>query len=78
MPPVGALLKTVPRGPGFGNARFVRTLFERAMGRQALRLTTTDSLIDPQALRLLLPQDLPEFEVPGADLERNAGAGNYL
>jgi len=48
------------------------------MGRQALRLTTTDSLIDPQALRLLLPQDLPEFEVPGADLERNAGAGNYL
>ncbi|WP_375387232.1 AAA family ATPase [uncultured Amnibacterium sp.] len=30
------------RDDGFGNARFVRTLFEQALGRQALRLTRGD------------------------------------
>ena len=56
---VSAILAATPRGPNFGNARFVRTLFERALGRQALRVTSTGDVVDPAALRLLLTDDLP-------------------
>jgi stage V sporulation protein K len=34
-----AIFDAVPRGEGFGNARFARTLFEQALNAQALRLT---------------------------------------
>jgi SpoVK/Ycf46/Vps4 family AAA+-type ATPase len=33
-----AILDAVPRGEGFGNARFARTLFEQALNRHAARL----------------------------------------
>jgi hypothetical protein len=54
-------------------------MFERALGRQALRLTgagNTDP--DPAALRLLLPEDLPAAETPHRDPEQSASAGQYL
>lgn len=74
---VGEILAATPRGPGFGNARFVRTLFERALGRQALRLTGSgETDPDPAALRLLLPEDLPSVEVPL--VERSESSGQYL
>lgn len=76
---VEAVLAGTPRGPGFGNARFVRTLFERAMGRQALRLTSGEGEGEPgpAALRLLLPEDLP-VDTPGRDPEKETSTGTYL
>jgi SpoVK/Ycf46/Vps4 family AAA+-type ATPase len=41
-----------PRGRGFGNGRFVRNLFEAAVGHQALRLADTDELSDEQLTTL--------------------------
>jgi DNA polymerase III delta prime subunit len=75
---VEELLRVTPRGPGFGNGRYVRTLFERAMGRQALRLTAGDAAVDPAAVRTLLPEDFPEPEPEGPDLESTASTGHYL
>ncbi|MDQ3913928.1 MAG: AAA family ATPase [Actinomycetota bacterium] len=72
------LLRTTPRGPGFGNGRHVRTLFERALGRQALRLTAGGGPVDVAAVKTLLPEDLPEPEPVGPDLESTASAGHYL
>jgi len=74
---VAELLRDTPRGPGFGNGRYVRTLFERAMGRQALRVTSTGT-VDPAALQLLLGEDLPEAEATTSDPERDSSVGNYL
>ena len=37
-----ALFSVAPRSEGFGNARFARTMFERALNAQALRLTTSE------------------------------------
>jgi hypothetical protein len=50
------LLRT-PRGPGFGNGRFARNLFEAAVGRHAWRLR---EVAEPtlEQLRTLLPEDL--------------------
>ncbi|MEA2499885.1 MAG: hypothetical protein QOH26_2290, partial [Actinomycetota bacterium] len=75
---LGELLRRIPRGESFGNARFVRTVFERAMGRQALRVTASD-MTDVTALRLLLPEDLPTPKSVGAK-ERgpSPSAGQYL
>ena len=76
---VAELLASTPRGPGFGNGRFVRTVFERALGRQALRLTQGGNADpDPAAVRLLLPEDLPRAETPHRDPEQSASAGQYL
>ncbi|HEY7875603.1 MAG TPA: AAA family ATPase [Actinomycetota bacterium] len=71
-------LRTTPRGPGFGNGRHMRTLFERALGRQALRLTAGEGAVDAAAVRTLLPEDLPEPEPLGPDLESTASTGHYL
>ena len=37
-----ALFSSASRGEGFGNARFARTIFERSLNAQALRLTTSE------------------------------------
>ncbi|WP_051468382.1 AAA family ATPase [Actinomadura oligospora] len=50
-----ALLATVPRGPSFGNGRFIRNLLDAAVATQSVRLTTTTTP-DPAVLR---PEDLP-------------------
>ncbi len=51
-----AQLRTVieaePRGRGFGNGRFVRNVFEAAVGHQALRLAEIDELSDEQLTTL--------------------------
>lgn len=76
---VAEILASTPRGPGFGNGRFVRTMFERALGQQALRLTGAGSTDpDPGALGLLLPGDLPAPETSHRDPEQSASAGQYL
>lgn len=49
------------RAPGFGNARFARTIFERATQRQALRLEKDlETDLDRSALRTLTSGDLIE------------------
>jgi hypothetical protein len=54
------LLTLTPRDTGFGNARFVRNLFEAAVVRQAWRLRDE---ADPtvEQLRELAPDDLGEL-----------------
>ena len=46
------------------------------MGRQALRLTRGDAEPDPDAVRTLLPEDLPERERAAEDLK--SSVGTYL
>lgn len=76
---VAALIQAVPRGPAFGNARYVRNLFERAMGRQALRITAPDGPVDPALVRSLIADDLPEpGAAPRATQEDVPPSGNYL
>jgi len=75
---VTRLLAGTPRGAGFGNARFVRNALDRALARQALRLTAdgTATPDDPDAVRLLLPDDVPP---PEGDARPPAPAtGAYL
>ncbi|HYI44160.1 MAG TPA: AAA family ATPase [Actinomycetota bacterium] len=75
---LAGLLSGTPRGPRFGNARFVRTVFERAMGRQALRVTSAGRSADPESFRLLLPEDLPEVEPQRGDDAPSPSPGHYL
>jgi Cdc6-like AAA superfamily ATPase len=50
------------RNPGFGNARFARTLFEQAINRQAVRLANTPDFaeLDADAMSLVTVDDLLE------------------
>ncbi len=52
-----AVLAAEPRDRGFGNARFIRNVFEEAVGRQAQRLTALDEPTDEQ-LTTLIADDL--------------------
>lgn len=47
------------RDESFGNGRFARSVYEEAVGRQAMRLSLSDHS-DSHALRELLAADLPE------------------
>ena len=47
-----ALIDAEPRTRGFGNARFVRNVFEAAVGRQAERLPTVEHPTDEQLTTL--------------------------
>jgi hypothetical protein len=61
-----AILAATPRGEAFGNGRFVRTLFESAVVRQAWRLRdVTDP--DVAQLRALCAGDLPDEAAATAD-----------
>ena len=53
------ILAATPRGEGFGNGRFVRTMFESAVVRQAWRLRDVEAP-DVEQLRTLMPEDLSE------------------
>jgi hypothetical protein len=53
------ILAETPRGEGFGNGRFVRTMFESAVVRQAWRLRDVTAP-DVEQLRDLTPDDLAE------------------
>lgn len=47
-----AIIGAEPRGRGFGNARFVRNVFEEAVARQALRLATIEHPTDADLVGL--------------------------
>jgi stage V sporulation protein K len=49
-----AIFDRAPRGEGFGNARYARTIFEQALNAQALRLAG----VSGEALRDLEPEEL--------------------
>ena len=53
------ILAATPRGEGFGNGRFVRTMFESAVVRQAWRLRDVTAP-GVEQLRALLPADLTD------------------
>ena len=53
-----AILAATPRDRGFGNARFVRNVFEEAVSNQASRLVDTDEPTEEQ-LTTLIAADLP-------------------
>ena len=61
---VSLAIDQIPRGKGFGNAREIRKLFDRAIARQAVRLRST-AFPTADELSLLLPLDIP---VPGAPI----------
>jgi AAA lid domain/ATPase family associated with various cellular activities (AAA) len=50
---VTALIDAAPRRRGFGNARFVRNVFESAIGHQAERLSTVEHPTDEQLTTLV-------------------------
>ncbi len=54
---LGELIDAEPRGRGFGNARFVRNVFEAAIGHHALRLADVEAPTDDQ-LTILTAADL--------------------
>ena len=56
----------------FGNARFVRTLFEQAYANMAARVTADDK-IDPGELGLMIVADLPGADVPPGGHSRQIG-----
>jgi len=49
------VIEAEPRGRGFGNARFVRNVFEEAVGRQAERLAAVEHPTDEQLTTLTAP-----------------------
>jgi hypothetical protein len=51
------VIEAEPRGRGFGNARFVRNVFEHAISLHALRLTDVD-LPNPEQLTTLVATDI--------------------
>jgi len=53
-----AILAATPRDRGFGNARFVRNVFEEAVSNQASRLVDADEPTEEQ-LTTLIAADLP-------------------
>jgi len=67
-------LQNVPYDEHFGNARFVRNLLERALGRQALRLADVTEPTDEQ-LQTLTLDDLGLDELERRDQQ---GRGAYL
>jgi SpoVK/Ycf46/Vps4 family AAA+-type ATPase len=49
------VIEAEPRGRGFGNARFVRNVFEEAVGRQAERLATVEHPTEDELTTLTAP-----------------------
>jgi stage V sporulation protein K len=58
------IFERAPRGEGFGNARYARTIFEQALNHQALRLASELEHVDADELTSL----------EGADFEAAARA----
>ncbi|RSM89542.1 hypothetical protein DMH04_06050 [Kibdelosporangium aridum] len=71
LPAVRRLLKRTARGESFGNGRFVRNVFDRAVALQGHRITSS---AESPEVRLLLAEDLPESLDTGPD----APTGQYL
>jgi AAA lid domain/ATPase family associated with various cellular activities (AAA) len=58
-----AVIDAEPRGRGFGNGRFVRNVFEAAVGHQALRLAAVEDPTDRQ-LTTLTADDIHPVDSP--------------
>ena len=58
----------------FGNARYVRTLFEQAYANMAAR-AVVDDRIEPGELDLMLPADIPDAETPSGGRSHRIGFG---
>ena len=52
------MLAAHDRGEGFGNARFVRNLFERAVANQALRLDSAGAVPTDEQLTTIEAADI--------------------
>ncbi|ALG07132.1 AAA family ATPase [Kibdelosporangium phytohabitans] len=72
VPAFRALLRHTSRGESFGNGRFVRNMFDRAVALQGHRITSDDE--SSPEIRLLLAEDLPASQDSG----RDAPIGQYL
>jgi hypothetical protein len=72
---VRAILRYEPRGASFGNARLMRNVLGRSIALQAQRITAEEG-IDEEAVRLLLPEDVPGGD--GATRPDDTGLGQYL
>jgi hypothetical protein len=59
---VRAHFAAVPRGPGFGNGRLARNLFEEACAQQASRLVRLDEDVSREDLMRLQAEDIPDLE----------------
>jgi SpoVK/Ycf46/Vps4 family AAA+-type ATPase len=70
-PAIRELLKRTSRGKSFGNGRFVRNVFDRAVALQGSRIT---SGVGSPEIRLLLAEDLP----PAKDDQQDLLTGQYL
>ncbi|CAM3327886.1 AAA family ATPase [Kibdelosporangium persicum] len=71
IPAVRELLRRTPRGESFGNGRFVRNVFDRAVALQGHRITSS---AESPEVRLLLAEDLPKSQDTGHDVP----TGQYL
>jgi SpoVK/Ycf46/Vps4 family AAA+-type ATPase len=71
---VGELVEEARSVEDFGNARFARSLFERAYANMAAR-AAADDRIDPDELDVMIAADLPEIESSSADRRRRIGFG---
>jgi stage V sporulation protein K len=60
----------------FGNARYVRTLFEQAYANMAAR-AVADDRIDPVELELMIPADIPDAETPSGGRSHRIGFGAH-
>ncbi len=62
LPTVEKIFQQVDRNPGFGNARYARTLFEQAINRQAFRLAgqADVDLLDKTEVSIITTADLLE------------------
>ena len=67
---LGRIFDRVPRGEGFGNARYARTIFEQALNHQALRLAAELEHVDADELTSLEGAD---FEAAARALGEPAG-----
>lgn len=56
------------RDERFGNARFVRNAYERAVGRHSDRLARIGSPLDKDALMIIDAEDIPPVVIDGLDV----------
>jgi SpoVK/Ycf46/Vps4 family AAA+-type ATPase len=68
------ILADTPRVEGFGNGRFVRTLFESAVVRQAWRLREVAEP-DVETLRELRPEDFDAETMSNSSIDEVTGSG---
>ena len=67
---LATVIEAEPRGRGFGNARFVRNVFEQAVAMQAVRLTDVAAPTREQLTTLTAPTSLPSEPSGGSGAVR--------